>query len=146
MFLSLHKSWLTYQHIGVHIWGKEHPSLYVFSFSPFLIPIISKRKWLFHPWCNSLPQSRPLILTVSIQSQSVCCVWDGNSTIYLWPIVSHPNDALETFMMVLWLISFVECLPEDVGGVLLFYNTVGIRSVSMPNFRGGIPIFENLVL
>ena len=49
-------------------------------------------------------------------------------------------------MVLFWLISFVECLPEDVGGVLLFYNTVGIRSVAMPNFRGGIPIFENLVL
>lgn len=45
-------------------------------------------------------------------------------------------------MMLFWLISFVECQPEDVVGVLLFYNTDGIRSVSMPNFRGGIPIFD----
>ena len=94
----------------------------------------------------SAPILPPNLNCVHTKSQSVCCVWDGNSTIYLWPIVSHPNDALETFMMLFWLISFVECLPEDVGGVLLFYNTVGIRSVSMPNFRGGIPIFENLVL
>ena len=94
----------------------------------------------------SAPIPPPNLNCVHTKSQSVCCVWDGNSTIYLWPIVSHPNDALETFMMLFWLISFVECLPEDVVGVLLFYNTVGVRPVSMPNFRGGIPIFENLVL
>ena len=75
----------------------------------------------------SAPIPPPNLNCVHTKSQSVCCVWDGNSTIYLWPIVSHPNDALETFLMLFWLISFVECLPEDVGGVLLFYNTVGIR-------------------